>query len=111
MNISGVDTIFPNLGTPYGMELAARIIMRRWPRAVFQAGSYACKFAEVPFGHAASIFVYHDLETLLCWDTSEDFNKMIELSIVPGGLMVVVGDDKNPTTAGILSELGSVRLP
>jgi len=112
MNISGVDRTFPNLGSPYGMELAARIIVRRWPKAAFlDLTEHICGVDGVAFGQTLVLFVYRSFEMVISWDVSENPNDMIELSIVPEGLMVVVGDDKDPTMAGILAELEAVRLP
>jgi hypothetical protein len=119
MNISGVDAIFPNLGhdrhgapSPEGMELAARMVVRRWPKAMFQTveSTYSA-LADVPFGTTHDLFIYRDLEALLRWDTSENPNDMIELFRSHDGLTVVVGDDKDPVAAGVLAELDSVRLP
>jgi hypothetical protein len=94
------------------MELAARMIIRRWPRGAFlDLTDYICGIDEVAFGQKLDLFVYRNFESVISWDAEDKPNDMIELAIVPGGLMVVVGDDKDPTMAGILAELEAVRLP
>lgn len=112
MTPGGADTVILTDRPIELMDLAVRILRRRWPQMVVEDmfnGMYTA-FHQIPFGKLVELLVYKDPSV---YNKSIDDPTDIDLFyfIRTSDALMVVHDPDSPTAPSLIAELKSVKFP